>query len=161
VAEFNYWVDPEAADVLFRFPVAKSTVPLDACNKIRYRLSDLERIGNVTLSHQLVEMAEPYIRAIAAEEEERGAEGRAEGGAEGRELAAPLYDPLTIFYLIHPEQCETYRCHIAIETTGELTRGMSVADFRPIPEEEANTTVIDAVDERAFRDYFMQVVGRE
>lgn len=153
VAEFNYWVDPEAADVLFRFPVAKSTVPLDACNKIRYRLSDLEGIGNATLSHQLVEMAEPYIHAIAAEEEKR----RGERG----EFAAPLYDPLTIFHLIHPEQCETYRCHIAIETTGTLTRGMSVADFRPIPEDEANTTVIDAVDERAFRDYFMEVVGRE
>lgn len=144
VAEFNFWVDPEAADIVFRFPVPKSIVPLDACNKIRYALSDFEAITNATLRDALVQMAEPYIHSIAQED-----------GVD----AAPLYDPLTIFYLLHPEACQTYHCNIAIETKGQLTRGMSVADFRAHPEAEPNTLVIDAVDETLFRRTFAQTLS--
>src|SRR5262249_38336938 len=130
VAEFNFFVDPEAADVVFRFPVDKVIAPLDACNKIRFRLADFGAGTNGPLRQALVEMAEPYIHSIAADE------GMAE-----EEVAAPLYDPLAIYYLLRPQACETYRCHVAIETEGRLTRGMSVADFRGKPESEANTTV--------------------
>ncbi len=145
VAEFNFFVDPEAADIVFGFPVAKSMVPLDACNKVRFSLADFGAITQPHLREMLVDMAEPYIRSIAAEE-----------GIE----AAPLYDPLTIYYLIKPEACTTYRCHVAIEAAGLLTRGMSVADLRLKPEHEANTTVVDAVDENAFRNYFMQTISK-
>jgi purine nucleosidase len=144
VAEFNFFVDPEAADIVFRFPIAKSIVPLDACNKMHFSLSDFGAITNAYLRDAIVDMAEPYIRSIAADE-----------GID----AAPLYDPLTIYYLMSPEACETYRCHIAIETDGVLTRGMSVADLRLRPEHTANTTVVDSVDEKAFRKYFMQIIG--
>jgi hypothetical protein len=48
-----------------------------------------------------MEMTEPYFQSIAADE---GADTR----IDKRTAAAPLYDPLTIFYLAHPESCETY-----------------------------------------------------
>jgi purine nucleosidase len=144
VAEFNIFVDPEAAEIVFRFSVPLSMVPLDACNKIRFRLEDFRGVGDPHLSQLLVEMAEPYIHSIAKEE--------------GEEASAPLYDPLTIYYLVSPASCESYRCHIAIETEGVLTRGMSVADLRPVPEFEANTTVVDAVDEKGFRDFLMRTL---
>jgi purine nucleosidase len=145
VAEFNFFVDPEAADIVFRFPVAKSIVPLDVCNKIRFSLADFAAVTKGRLRDILVKMAEPYIRSIAADE-----------GID----AAPLYDPLTIFYLISPESCETVRCHIAIEREGLLTRGMSVADLRGKPECEANTTVVDSVDEKTFRSCFVETMSR-
>src|SRR3989339_812259 len=34
VAEFNIFVDPDAADIVFRAPVKKVLVPLDACNDV-------------------------------------------------------------------------------------------------------------------------------
>jgi purine nucleosidase len=145
VAEFNFWVDPEAADVVFRFPVPKSIVPLDACNRICFSLADFEAITNDPLRHALIEMAEPYITSIAAEE-----------GFDH----APLYDPLTIQYLLTPEACTTYRCNVAIETAGVLTRGMSVGDFRTKPEDEPNTTVVYALDEFVFRRTFIETISR-
>jgi purine nucleosidase len=145
VAEFNFFVDPEAADVVFRFPVPKSIVPLDACNRIRFALADFEAITNDRLRHALIEMAEPYITSIAADE-----------GIDH----APLYDPLTIQYLLTPEACECYRCNVAIETAGLLTRGMSVADLRPKPEAEPNTTVVYAMDEFVFRRSFIETISR-
>jgi purine nucleosidase len=145
VAEFNFFVDPEAAAIVFRFPVAKTIVPLDACNQVRFSLSDLDAVTDRPLRDMLVEMLEPYIRRIAADE----------GGE-----TAPLYDPLTVYYLLRPETCETYRCPVAIETEGFLTRGMSVADLRARPEEEANTTVVASVDESAFRKCFFETLNR-
>ena len=44
VAEFNVFVDPEAADIVFRFPAKKTIIPLDACNDIQMQLSDFEQI---------------------------------------------------------------------------------------------------------------------
>jgi hypothetical protein len=38
---------------------------------------------------------------------------------------------------------------------------MSVADLRPKPEVEANTTVVDSVDEKAFRTYFMHTINED
>lgn len=149
VAEFNYFVDPEAADIVFRFAVDKAIVPLDACNKIRFRLADFGAVANPRLRAALVEMTEPYIQSIAADE-----------GITGEKVAAPLYDPLAIYYLLRPEVCKSYRCHIAIETKGRLTRGMSVADLRGKPESEPNTTVVDAVDEQAFRADFIKLLSR-
>jgi hypothetical protein len=37
---------------------------------------------------------------------------------------------------------------------------MSVADLRAKPEHEANTTVVDTVDEKAFRSYFVETLSR-
>lgn len=145
VAEFNFFVDPEAADTVFRFPVQKTLVPLDACNQVRLSLADFDAIPNTTVRDLVVAMAAPYIENIAREE-----------GIE----AAPLYDPLTVFYLISPESCILERYHVAIETEGDLTRGMSVADRRPHPEAPPNTGVVMWVDETIFRTRFMHILSR-
>ena len=145
VAEFNFYVDPDAAEIVFRAPIPRVMVPLDACNKVCFSLDDYAAVSDARLRKILVEMAEPYIRSIA----------KADG-----EQAAPVYDALTIFYLIRPELCDTYRCHVAIETAGRLTSGMSVADLRPKPEGKPNTTVVDSVDEEAFRHFFVETLSR-
>lgn len=143
VAEFNFYVDPEAAKIVFRFPVAKTLVPLDACLHVRLSLADFRAVRHAPMRNALVGMAETYIAQIAAHEHIE---------------AALMYDPLTIFSLISPDACHTYRCNIEIETNGELTRGMSVADLRIKPEAQPNTTVIDDIDEAAFRKTFLETI---
>jgi inosine-uridine nucleoside N-ribohydrolase len=146
VAEFNIFVDPEAADAVFRFPVPKTIVPLDACNRIRFSLSDFQAITNPQLRDALLRMARPYIRNV----------GKDEGIT-----AALMYDPLTVFAALQPGCCRTYRMNIAIETEGILTRGMTVADRRRKPEAEPNVTVIRSISEDRFRKTFMEVLNRK
>lgn len=145
VAEFNIFVDPEAADIVFNFPIPKTIVPLDACNHVQLSLDDFKKIKNKKLRLEIVKMSKPYIRNIAKDE-----------GIE----AAMMYDPLTVYYLINPKSAKTYMCNVAIETKGELTRGMTVADFRKKPEHENNTRIVEFIPLDVFKKDFIGILSK-
>jgi len=146
VAEFNIFVDPEAAEKVFSFPVKITLVPLDACNHVQLHLEDFKKISNPILQKPLLQMVKPYIRNIAKNE-----------GIQ----AAMMYDPLTVYYLINPKAARSYMCNIAIETKGELTRGMTVGDFRTKPLEKENVTVVDFIDKVEFRNDFIRILSKK
>jgi len=146
VAEFNIFVDPEAADIVFRFPLKKTLVPLDVCNNIRLLLSDFKNIQNTSIRQVLVKMVKPYIDNIEKDEGVR---------------AALMYDPLTVYYLINSEFVRTYNCNIEIETKGELTRGMTVADLRIKPGTVPNVAVIEKMNEARFKRDFLEILSRK
>jgi purine nucleosidase len=146
VAEFNIFVDPEAADTIFSFPVRKTLVPLDACNHVKLSLNDFRVIKNPTLRAVLLKMVKPYINNIAKDEGVK---------------AAMMYDPLTVYYLLNPKVARVYKCNIAIETKGELTRGMTVADLRTKTQENENVTVVEYISKNEFRNDFIEILSRE
>jgi inosine-uridine nucleoside N-ribohydrolase len=141
VAEFNIFVDPEAADVVLRFPVKKTLVPLDACNHVLMQLQDVSRIEDVPLRDLLNDMLTPYIANLEKDVGERG---------------ALMYDPLTIFYLLRPTSCHITEQNVLIETKGEITRGMTVVDKRKIGDGmEPNVTVVTNIKSQDFIDCFV------
>lgn len=146
VAEFNIFVDPEAADIVFKFPVKKTIVPLDACNRVRLSLKDFKTIKNPTLRRVLLKMNRPYISSITKDVGIK---------------AALMYDPLTVYYLINPKTCKTFRCNVQIETEGILTRGMTVADLRKRTKEKDNTIVVKTIDENYFKEYFITTLSKD
>ncbi|MHA2062311.1 MAG: nucleoside hydrolase, partial [Candidatus Sifarchaeia archaeon] len=123
VAEFNIFVDPEAADIVFKFPVKKTLIPLDACMNVKMRVSDFERIKDPLLREPIVSMMTVCIKLIS---EKNGVD------------AAQMYDPLTVYSLINPSACKKMEYHVLVETKGEITRGMTVADLRKIRKEKPN-----------------------
>lgn len=145
VAEFNIFVDPEAAEIVFNFPVKKTLIPLDACNHVQLSLDDFKKVNHPKLSEPLLNMIKPYINNTAKSEGIR---------------AALMYDPLTIYYLINPKSSKTYKCNIEVETKGELTRGMTVPDFRIIKDKKPNVTVVEHINSNSFRDYFIQTLNK-
>jgi len=144
VAEFNMFVDPEAADIVLRFPVKKTLVPLDACNHVKMNLSDFKRIKNVSLREPIVSIMKPFIKNILKE-----------SGIN----AALMYDPLTVYSLINPNACKKVRYNILVETKGEITRGMTVADLRKLKSEQPNITVIENISERKFKEDFIKFLS--
>ncbi len=146
VAEFNIFVDPEAADIVLRFEgISKTIVPLDACNHVRMSLDDFERIQDPTLRRLVVKMMRPYIANLL---QDIGVE------------AALMYDPLTVFFLLQPESCQTVQHCIQIETWGEVTRGMTVADRRSVPAAAApNVTVVLDINGAAFARRFIDALN--
>lgn len=146
VAEFNIYVDPEAADIVLRFQgVPKTLVPLDACNHVQMSLADFEQIKDSALRTLLGDMMRPYIANLL---QDTGIE------------AALMYDPLTVFFLLRPESCQTKPYNVQIETQSELTRGMTVADRRKVTDQVTpNTIVVTNINATDFVDKFIGVLN--
>ena len=141
VAEFNIYVDPEAADIVFRFPVKKTLIPLDACMNVRMRASDFARIQDPLLRETIVSMMTVCIKFIS---EHDGID------------AAQMYDPLTVYSLMNPSACKKMEYSVLIETKGEITRGMTVADLRKIRKGKPNVTVVEWISEKSFKEDFIK-----
>ena len=145
VAEFNCFVDPEAADIAVRFPVEQTLVPLDPCNRVKLALDDFRAVADPRLHAALLSMIRPYISNTAEYE-----------GVP----AALMYDPLTIFYALRPEACSAERMHIIVETDGAATRGMTVVDRRKIPDgAEPNVRVVSRIPVGRFREDFFAALN--
>ncbi|MDI6720925.1 MAG: nucleoside hydrolase [Candidatus Aenigmarchaeota archaeon] len=141
VAEFNIFVDPEAADTVFRSPVKKTLIPLDACNHVKMFMEDFEKIKG-PLRNPIIAMMKPFIRNIMEDE-----------GVN----AALMYDPLTIYYMMNPSACTRNEYNILVETKGDITRGMTVADLRKMTA-EPNIMVIENISEERFKKDFIEIL---
>ena len=144
VAEFNIFVDPEAADMVFRFPVKKTLVPLDACNHVKLNLIDFEQIKNESLKKPILSMMRPYIENISIDEGIK---------------SALMYDPLTVYSIMNPKACKKKDYNILVETKGEITRGMTVAELRKSKKETSNITVVERISEKDFKNDFIRILS--
>lgn len=139
VAEFNIWADPEAAAIVFG-DATEAGVPLvmaglDVTHKF---LATPERIGTIaSLGGRLASTLGELLSFFAASYISR------HDGLDG----APMHDPLAVLALTAPELFERQRRHVAIETVGTSTRGMTVIDERAlIDRPAANCDVLRWVD---------------
>lgn len=145
VAEFNIFVDPEAAEIVFNAPVRKVLVPLDVCNNIVLNLSDFEKLENTKIYRPIMSMMEKYIEGIEKMENVKG---------------ALMYDPLAAYYLINPKAYTLQSMDIKIETNGNITRGMTVADRRNWGSKVPNVEVATQIDKKMFVGDFLQILGK-
>jgi len=140
VGEFNIFVDPDAADIVFRADVKKILIPLDVCNEIFFSIEDFEKLKNSPLYEPIKKMMGFFIKGIQTFEKTSG---------------ALMYDPLAAYYLMKPMAFKTMPMDIKIETQSELTRGMTVVDKRNWGDKKYNIDVAISVDKKAFvKDFF-------
>ncbi|MBN2459820.1 nucleoside hydrolase [Candidatus Woesearchaeota archaeon] len=139
VAEFNIFVDPEAADIVMGFPVKKAIIPLDACNHVVMQPSDFAKITNQSLAIPIKKMIKPYIANTLKVE-----------GING----ALMYDPLTVYYLINPKASKTKEMNVVVKTKGELA-GMTAASKK----EPANVTVVERTSAKQFKEDFINILS--
>jgi len=136
-AEFNIYVDPEAADIVLRSGIPIVIQPLDVTHMIQStpeRLAAIKGLGN--RSGQAV-----YDMLTFSE----GFDLKKYGWA-----GAPLHDPTVIAYLLQPSLFEGRACHVAIETASELTMGMTVADYWHVTGKPHNATFLRSGDAEGF-----------
>lgn len=145
VAEFNIFVDPDAADIVFQAPVKKTLIPLDACNDVFLTLDDFERLKTSNLYEPLQVMMAHYIEGIRKFEKTTG---------------AIMYDPLAAYFLINPASFSMELMDIQVETRSELTRGMTVADRRIWGKKRPNILVAKSADKKAFVEDFIEILNR-
>lgn len=145
VAEFNFFVDPEAAKIVFDFLVKKTMVPLDVCNQIQLPVEDFNLIKNSKLKTGLLKMVIPFAKNTAQNEGSFG---------------VMMYDALAVFSFLKERSVKTKDYDLKIETEGELTRGMSVADLRPTGLKKPNVSVVDYIPKKYFRNYFIKTLSK-
>ncbi len=146
-AEFNIYVDPEAAEIVFRSGVPLVVMPLDVTHKAltnRKRVEAFRALGTEP-GRMVAEWTDFFERFDMAKY-----------GSEG----APLHDPCVIAYLIRPELFQGRHINVEIETTSELTLGMTVADWWGVTKRPANALFMGSVDAEGFFALLTDRVGR-
>jgi purine nucleosidase len=136
-AEFNIFVDPEAADVVLRSGVKITMIPLDVTHGVlstRARLDRIAALGN---------------RAGKAVKEMLSFSERFDLNKYG-EPGAPLHDPCVIAYLLKPALFEGRQINVSIETHSELTMGLTVADWWRITDRPRNVLYLRRADADGF-----------
>ena len=136
-AEFNIYVDPEAARVVFRAGVPLTVVPLDVTHKALTSAAWLDAMRG---------LGTPVGRAVAGwcnfferfDKEKYGT------------LGAPLHDPCTIAWLLDPVLFTGREINVEIELSGEFTRGMTVADWWRVSGRPRNAYFLGGVDAPGF-----------
>ncbi|NAW58543.1 MULTISPECIES: pyrimidine-specific ribonucleoside hydrolase RihA [unclassified Vibrio] len=139
-AEFNIYVDPEAADMVFRAGVPITMCGLDVTHKAQILAHDVDRIRRVNnrIATTVAELLDFFL--IYHQDPKWGFDG------------APLHDPCTIAWLLAPELFTTRACWVGVETQGEYTQGMTVVDLFQLSGREVNADVVLDVDRQRFVD---------
>ncbi len=146
-AEFNIYVDPEAADIVFKSGAPIVVMSLDVTHKVlvtKARNNAFRNIGT-PVGEAVAKMTEFFERF---DKEKYGSEG------------APLHDPCVTAYLIKPDLFKGRHVNVEIETTSTLTRGMTVADWWDVTDRAPNATFIGNVDADAFFDLLTNRLAR-
>jgi len=150
-AEFNIWVDPEAARVVFRAGLRDLVVvPLDATHRALVSSDDCRALGA---------LGTPAGEAAAAIITERIT---AYDRLQPMETvhSAPVHDALCIAYLVDPSVVSGRRFHVDVETAGELTIGRTVMDTRNLLGKEPNAFVAFDADARRFVAMLLETFAR-
>src|SRR5688572_15346292 len=146
-AEFNIYVDPHAADVVLKSGIPIVMMPLDVTHKAlttAKRVAAFRALGT-KVGIATAEMLEFFERF---DEEKYGTDG------------GPLHDPCVIAYLLKPEFFRGRRCNVTVETSSELTMGMTVADWWGVTKREKNVTYMRDIDHEGFFALLVERLGR-
>ena len=145
-AEFNIYVDPEAAERVFQSGICVVMFGLDATMKSYLTDKDLDRLKSfgspqTEFLHSCLQILYEY----------------------GEEYSLPgvsLHDACTVLYLEKPELFTLKPAWAAVETEGEITRGKTVTDiYSDKKYEPKNIEIALDVDREGFAELFLNIIG--
>ena len=146
-AEFNIFVDPDAAKIVFEAGIDMVVMPLDVTHKalVTEKRNEAFRQLKSPVGIAVAEMTDFFERF---DKEKYGSSG------------APLHDPCVTAYLIDPKIFSGKNINVEIETKSELTLGMTVADWWGVTDRKANTFFIGDLDSERFFSLLTKRLGR-
>ncbi|MBD0865484.1 MAG: nucleoside hydrolase [Rhodobacteraceae bacterium] len=146
-AEFNIFVDPEAAEVVFKSGAPITAIPLDVTHKalVTKPRNDAFRALGTPVGVAVAEMTDFFERF---DKEKYGSVG------------APLHDPCVTSYLIRPDLFSGRHINVEIETQSDLTLGMTVADWWGVSGRTPNATFMGDIDADGFFALLTERLGR-
>jgi purine nucleosidase len=146
-AEFNFYVDPEAAKIVFAagLPITLFTWTLTLSHGV-FSDEKLERLH--ALGTPLARFFEQVNRKALEFERSTGIQGSTHP------------DSMVAAAIVEPKLVRGGRdCFVDVETHGELTRGYSLIDTLGTLQREPNAYVVEDYDTEAFFAIMLQVFG--
>ncbi len=146
-AEFNIYVDPQAADIVFNCGRPIISMGLDLTHQVlstEARVARIKAIGN-SVSDATAGMLNFFSQY---DTQKYGSKG------------APLHDPCTVAWLLAPELFTGKDCNLKVETKSELTMGHTAVDFWHVTKDVKNVHWVYSVDADGFYDLLIERLGR-
>ncbi len=150
--EFNFWVDPEAASIVLGSGLPLRLVGLDVTRQVRLSGTDAARLraAGGDFGSFAADCTDEWIAHLR----------RTVPGDEREHDSCALHDPLVVAAVAQPGLLTWRQAYVGVETAGERTRGVAVADLLttdPVP--EPNCRIAVAVDVDGFRDHLLERLG--
>jgi purine nucleosidase len=136
-AEYNMYVDPEAADIVLKSGIAITIAPLDVTALVLAGQERLARFAN------LGNRAGAAVAGLL--DFSKTLDLTRWGG-----IGAPLWDPCAVAYLLQPGLFKGKMVNVCIETTSPLTRGTTVVDWWQATDRPPNANFLYDVNVEGF-----------
>ena len=140
-AEFNIFVDPHAAHIVFHSGMPITLIPLDVTHKCLLRQEHVERLLKIAspISRFIRDAMEVYLKASHA----RGFQGSA------------LHDPLTLAAIIAPDLLTLKEFYVDVDISGGVSMGKTFADIFNVMKKPTNMQVAMNVRGDEFVELFL------
>jgi inosine-uridine nucleoside N-ribohydrolase len=141
VAEFNYYVDPHAADIVLNSGLSVTVVPLDLTEQVVITRSELKEAAETVktpLLKFILRFTAPYMRY---HHQTLGFQG------------GYLHDPMAVAIAIDPALARSIPATIRVESDGRLTRGMTQAECQS-GSKRSSTHIAVTIDKKRFIGLF-------
>jgi inosine-uridine nucleoside N-ribohydrolase len=146
-AEFNVYANPEAARTILLSPATKTLVPLDIAANVVLTFQQFDRLPGASSSNLAKFLHDVLPYSLRAHHEFLGLEG------------LPLASIVALAAVARPNLFTTSPMAVDVETSGELTRGMTIFDRRGVAQWQTNIDVACEVDGQGIVDYLTSVVS--
>ena len=144
-AEFNAYVDPEAARIVFESGIPVTMIGLDITHKALFDSSHAERLrGAGRCGKAVAELADFFL-------EFHRQRYRFDG--------APIHDAMAVAHVIDPTLVETIECNISIETRSEFCDGRTVVDRWVVTDLPRNAHAGIDVDAERFLELLVERIS--
>lgn len=140
-AEYNIFVDPEAAKIVFHSGIPTTLVGLDVTRKALLHESHIGQLPESELTDFIRVSTSHYIDRYSKVNGVR---------------ACAMHDPLAVGVAIDRSIVETRKLFVDVETRSELCDGKTVCDFQGRLKREPNLDVCLQVDSSRFMDLFVK-----
>jgi inosine-uridine nucleoside N-ribohydrolase len=144
-AEFNAFVDPEAAAAVFASGIPITMIGLDVTHKALFMTEHAERLRDTgRVGCTVAELADFFLRVH-----------RQRFGFSG----APMHDAMAVAHVIDPTLVATLECNVAIETRSQFCDGRTVADRWQVLDAPRNVLVGIDVEAERFLDLLVERIS--
>ncbi|MFF2753747.1 nucleoside hydrolase [Psychrobacillus sp. NPDC058041] len=149
-AEFNVYVDPHAADIVFRSGIPIVMSGLDVTHKAYVTIEELDEIEAIgsEFAHKVATMLRFYIHTAK----------QTAFHTPNFEGQIRLHDLCAVSYVLTPELFEGDDCYVAVELEGRLTAGTTVVDYSQRTGLPHNVKVLHTVQREKFLEQFLNAV---